>query len=275
MVFEEFISDDGLITVDYMKGHIPEERTNKIWCHPHFEFMLIVKGDVTYSDKKGVTRVTDKSAVFIKSHEVHNPFVHSQLYERYRVKFYSNFSDKVLREPYNIDNEISVSYKKGLSDGDFNEIFAYIKNLFNSLKSKKEGIDSELRQCMHLISALIKGDEAPPRSDTFEKNYISDVVEYIKNNYRSHLTAEELAARFFVSRGKLIYDFKAYCDMTLLEYLTLTRLEAAKELLLSGYSVSYAAENCGFSSPSYFIKVFSGITGMTPLKFQTNFCRKD
>ena len=272
MIREEFLSADGLMKVDYVKGYIPRETTNKVWCHPQFEILVIVKGSITYNDKKGVSKVGDKSVVFFRAHEVHNPCVdESVLYERYRVSFFGAAASDILGEGFNVDKELSVSYKKGLSDSDFNEIFTYIKSLYDSVAS---GEENKLRERIYLISALMKGASAQTRIDEVEKNYISDVVEYIKTNYNTHLTAESLASHFYVSRGKLIYDFKAYCDMTLLEYITLTRLEAAKEMLLSGYSVSSASESCGFSSPSYFIKVFSGIVGMTPLKFQTNFSRK-
>lgn len=276
MTSQEFRNKDGSISVNYMKDHISEEETNKIWCHPYYELMVIIQGDVTYSSNEGITRITDKSVVFTRAHEVHNPFVHdSQIYERYKVRFNIGFARRILKDAYGIDKEISRSYKKGLSDADFDEILRNVKNLVNVIEKRSDSPESELRETVYLISALIRAVEAQPRPDVFEKNYISDVVEHIKNNYSTRITAEGLAARFFVSRGKLIYDFKAYCDMTFLEYLTLTRLEAAKELLLSGYSVSYAAENCGFSSPSYFIKVFSRVMGMTPLKFQTNFSLKD
>ena len=273
MMQEEYSNADGSITVDYVKGHIKEEMTNKIWCHPHYELMVIIKGDITYNDTKGVTKVGDRSVVFIKAHEVHNPFVHySSLYERYRVRFFADFATDVLKDGIEIKKEISESYKKRLSDSDFAEILTCVKTLFDEVKAGKDK-SNKLRESICLISALLKGSDALPGVDEFEKNYIAEVIEFIKANYSAHLTAENLAARFFVSRGKLMYDFKAYCDMSLLEYITLTRLEAAKEMLLSGYSVSSASENCGFSSPSYFIKVFSGVVGMTPLKFQTNFLR--
>jgi len=276
MTSQEYTNKDGLISVNYMKEHISEEETNKIWCHPYYELMVIISGEVTYSSNEGITRVTDKSVVFTRAHEVHNPFVHdSQIYERYKVRFNSDFARRILKDSYGIDKEISRSYKKGVSDADFDEILRSVKNLVDIIEKGSDSAESELRETVYLISALICAAEAQPRPDVFEKNYISDVVEHIKNNYNTRITAEELAARFFVSRGKLIYDFKAYCDMTLLEYLTLTRLEAAKEMLLSGYAVSHAAESCGFSSPSYFIKVFSRVMGMTPLKFQTNFSPKD
>ena len=272
MIKEEYESFGGLLAVDYVKGHIPEETTNKIWCHAHYELMLILSGSITYNDNKGVSLVDDKSAVFIRAHEVHNPFVHSEkLYERYRIRFHKSFFSEVLRDGLGLDKELELSYKKGLSDSDFAEILVSVKNLFDMIKGGEN--PDKLRAATHLISAVTKSYDAAPRENMIEKNYISDVVEYIKENYSAHLTAENLAEHFFVSRGKLIYDFKAYCNMTLLEYITLTRLEAAKEMLLCGYSVASAADLCGFSSSSYFIKVFSGIVGMTPLKFQINFLR--
>ncbi len=275
MINEEYKNEDGLIRIDYMRAHVSEEETNKIRCHPYSELLVIVKGNVIYGDNMGVSRVSDKSIVFTKAYEIHNPFVqYSHLYERYKILFDKNFVKKLLKSPYGIDDELSFSYRKQLSDNDFDEILGYVKSLYESMSSGG-GSDSEiLRRGMYLISALIKGADSVPRAETEEKNYISEVVEYIKNNYAEHLTIEALAATFFISRGKLIYDFKAYAGMSVLEYITMTRVDAAKKMLLSGYSVSSAAEKCGFSSSSYFIKVFSAITDMTPLKFQINFSKR-
>ena len=269
MINEEYTSSDGLVSVDYMKGHVLPEETNKIRCHTRYELLVIIRGSVTYSDNKGVTKVTDKSAVFTKAYDVHNPFVsYDYLYERYRISFDKSFFNSALREGINVDRLISESYKNGLDDLDFEELIASVKALYNLIKNQS---DDRLYECVYLLSILIKGKESALRASLNEKNYVTDVIECIKNEYRSRLTAEELAARFFVSRGKLMYDFKEYCNMTLLDYITLTRIDAAKELLLNGYSVTVASDECGFSSPSYFIKVFRSITGMTPLKFQIKF----
>ena len=138
----------------------------------------------------------------------------------------------------------------------------------------KRGEGDTLREKLYLLSALAKGKRALPSERENVEHYIEEVIEYIKENYRDRITYESLAARFFVSRGKLIYDFKEFAGMSVLEYLTITRIEAAKGMLSNGYSVAAASESCGFSSPSYFIKVFSSITGTTPLKFGTRFLQK-
>lgn len=58
--------------------------------------------------------------------------------------------------------------------------------------------------------------------------------------------------------------------MSVGEYVTITKIEAAKNMLSSGYSVAAISEKCGFSSPSYFIKAFFRVMGMTPLKISAS-----
>jgi AraC-like DNA-binding protein len=48
-------------------------------------------------------------------------------------------------------------------------------------------------------------------------------------------------------------------------YLILTRLSAAKTMLLAGnQSVAHVAERCGFSSQAYFCQCLKKFTGMSP-----------
>lgn len=272
MLNEKYISCDGSMVSDYIKGYLPPKRESEIHCHEQYEFLLIVNGEITYVDNRGVIKMSEKSLVFTKAHDVHNPWTSSErLYERYRIAFDKGaFSG--IEFPSEIEGLISSSYKKSLSDEDFAELLLYFRGMYESIKS---GEENTLLLKTYLLSALSKGKSSLPREKENEDNYIEEVVEYIKENYDSHIGYEDLAARFFVSRGKLIYDFKAYAKMSVLEYLTITRIEAAKGLLSNGYSVSAASERCGFSSPSYFIKVFSQITGITPLKFQVRFLQKN
>ena len=124
---------------------------------------------------------------------------------------------------------------------------------------------------MHLAMLITKGSNATAISSTPHIGYITNILEYIKGNYDKPLTIQILAEHFFVSKSKLIYDFNSYCRISILEYITMTRIEAAKEYLLKGWSVAATSEACGFSTSSYFIKVFSRITGLTPLKFQMKY----
>ena len=272
MLNEIYKNCDGSIISDYMKGYLPPKRESEIHCHEEYEFLLIVNGEITYVDNRGVIKMHEKSLVFTKAHDVHNPWTSSEmLYERYRLAFTKDaFCGMDFSEE--IENLISASYKKSLSDEDFAELLVYFKGIYESMK---RGEGDDFSDKLYLISALSKGKRALPKEKENEKHYIEEVIEYIKGHYSERINYESLASMFFVSRGKLIYDFKAYAKMSVLEYLTITRIEAAKGLLSQGYSVTAASEQCGFSSPSYFIKVFYQITGITPLKFQVRFLQKN
>ena len=273
MIFETYESPCGKLCADYMKGYVLLESTNKIQCHEFYEILLMERGQATYSSNDGVVKVGDKTLIFTKAREVHNPYTQSTpMYERYKIAFYPEFFKGYLDGNASISDIIASSYKKPLEDGDFFELKTYFKRIFDSLKSGK---CDNLALSTFLMCILIRGKEAEMRTEDNETNYVSDVVDYIKQNFSTHLTIDGIASKFFVSRGKLIYDFKEYANMSISGYVTVTRIEAAKELLLQGYSVGFVGERCGFSSPSYFIKVFSEITKMTPLKFQAKFYKKD
>ena len=58
-------------------------------------------------------------------------------------------------------------------------------------------------------------------------------------------------------------------NMTVIDYLTKTRMEKAKELLaLTKDSVKIIAFRTGFSDPNYFSLTFRKYEGMSPLQYR-------
>ena len=272
MFFNSYENEGGDILADYMKGHVAKKETNSIHCHDDYEMLLVVSGEITYADYGGIIKMPEKSLVFTRKHDVHNPYVDTnRIYERYRISFSENAIKGFDADNQRIGDIISSSYKKRLSDEDFFELLVYFRGMYELLKS---GERDSLRENLYLLSALAAGKSASSQPEPDDEGYVKSVIKYIKENYGAHLTCENLASEFFVSRGKLIYDFKSYAKMSVGEYITITKTEAAKNMLSMGYSVASVSERCGFSSPSYFIKVFYAITGMTPLKYQLRVLQK-
>jgi len=140
--------------------------------------------------------------------------------------------------------------------------------------SRATALEYRLLTAELMVIASDVAMKSPRRSDYLEDTYIGKVVQYIKENYTENITLELLSAMFFVSRTKLSNDFKEYIGMTIGKFLSLTRIEAAKNLLRQGYSVHSVANLCGYSGVSYFIKTFYKYTFMTPLKFQMNLSKE-
>ena len=107
----------------------------------------------------------------------------------------------------------------------------------------------------------------------FEKVKHADIVykaiEYIKANYRKHISLEELAGITYMSRTYLSTLFKKETGYSISEYINYIRVDRAQSFLIeSDMSIAEVARMCGFEDQSYFTKVFRKITGVTPKKYR-------
>lgn len=254
--------------MDYFKGTEVPFAMDKLHHHSYHEISFVVKGNITYATKDNISKATDHCVIFSQAQKLHNPFIlKTQVYERYQIKFYTNLITDNMAKYSVLDDAISASYVKQLNDKDFNNLLVGVKNLHEMMQEESVNDSVKLQEVLQLILLIIGSYSAKPVKNKTE-SYINNVILYIQNNFHLPLTLDYIASTFFISKSKLIYDFKNYCNMSISEYITLTRINFAKNYLINGYSVAATAEKCGFSSSSYFIKIFSKVTNTTPLKFQ-------
>lgn len=102
-----------------------------------------------------------------------------------------------------------------------------------------------------------------------ENLYVHKAVEYIRNNYASGITVNDVAHYVALHRSYLFALFQKVLHISPQEYLTLFRLTRAKEeLTLTDTSVANIAVNCGYQDPQVFTKAFKNKFGITPLKYR-------
>ena len=98
---------------------------------------------------------------------------------------------------------------------------------------------------------------------------IRAAASYIETNYARLVSLDELADNLRVSKYHLQRTFAETLGLTPHEYTNRIRIERAMELLRRTESnIEEVARLIGFSSGSYFIKVFAKLTGMTPGAFR-------
>ncbi|MBU5672215.1 helix-turn-helix domain-containing protein [Paenibacillus brevis] len=99
---------------------------------------------------------------------------------------------------------------------------------------------------------------------------VRHAAEFIELNYSRMVSIDQLAEHVSLSKYHLIRRFSASTGLTPGAYLTRIRTEKAMELLRgTGLSIETIAEQVGYSSGSYFIKAFRGLTGLTPGEFRS------
>ncbi|NMA43219.1 MAG: AraC family transcriptional regulator [Oligosphaeraceae bacterium] len=94
---------------------------------------------------------------------------------------------------------------------------------------------------------------------------IDEVKNYIRRNYQSQVSLEELARSLGVSQYYLSRVFNAESGFSLPEFLTMVRMQKAKVLLKEGQkNISEVAYEVGYESSSYFAKVYRKHFGINP-----------
>ncbi len=136
-------------------------------------------------------------------------------------------------------------------------VTAYVDRLFHcaniyALKDVLVGI---------LDEAMEDGEE--------DKSTIRQILEIVEQEYMHDISLEQIADRVQLSPSYLSFYFKKETGRNFIKYLTVYRLEKAKELLRNtDIKVIAISEMVGYLNSSYFCLLFKNYTGMTPARYR-------
>lgn len=101
-------------------------------------------------------------------------------------------------------------------------------------------------------------------------------MDYIYSHLHTRITISQLAKHTHLSESYLSKIFCKEIGMPVSAYITLKKIEHAKNLLsYSDYSLAYIANYLAFSSQSHFIRVFQKHEGITPHKYRNRHFRNN
>lgn len=100
--------------------------------------------------------------------------------------------------------------------------------------------------------------------------HVERAKHYLSDHLTQEISTEDVAADVGLSAYHLSRLFKSHTGMTMRQYLTSLRIDAAKELLItSDRTILQIASLLRFCDQSYFTMVFRRQTGMTPMQYRT------
>ena len=95
------------------------------------------------------------------------------------------------------------------------------------------------------------------------------MMTYVQNNYHDKITLNDIADSASISSRECSRCFSVNLSQSPIEYLNNYRTERAAHLLISGNKgILEISEECGFSSGSYFSRMFGRIMGCTPMEYR-------
>lgn len=102
-----------------------------------------------------------------------------------------------------------------------------------------------------------------------QTNAIKQAVQAIENEWNQNEKMEKYAAMCNMSPSYFYREFREYAGMSPAKYRNYIRINVAKsDLLNTNMTIKEIAQKVGFDDALYFSRIFSNITGMSPLAFK-------
>lgn len=265
---KQYLYDDGSdvkpITASHKVGAGIEMPVRHL--HSQYEFLYIRSGKVLVESNADSLMVEYPCIIIHKPFSLHRANSADAVYDRYCVNCTKEQLDKIsaLVPRLSFIDAKSLTIIKTSREIDpllveyFTKIEAYCRSEMDSLAL------IHLALLLVTITEYTDYDKLVP---TQSEGYISEVVNYIGQKYSEKLSIDAIADHFFVSRSKLIADFKKHISVSIKQYIMLIRVFNAQRHLQNGKTISETALLCGFYDESHFVGTFHSLTGTTPKKF--------
>lgn len=116
------------------------------------------------------------------------------------------------------------------------------------------------------------------RQETFKSTKIKRdteifrrISDYLEDNIRQKLSIEKICRDNLIARSQLQKLFKEQCSLGIIEYFSLMKINASKELIRSrNMNFTQISEYLGYTSIHYFSRQFKKIAGMTPSEYASS-----
>jgi AraC-like DNA-binding protein len=149
----------------------------------------------------------------------------------------------------------------------------YLFNHYIGIHENKEGdLEGRLTSFMKVLYARSTDSAEPLVIPSSER--LDEVKVYLANHINQKLNLDTIATKFRIDKFQLIRQFKKHTGVTPNVYLTILRVERARQLMNQNHSLVETAFEAGFYDQSHFHHNFLYYTGVTPGTFisQTDNC---
>ena len=253
------------------------------FCRPHIhneiEILYILDGNFTaYNDDMKITAKTG-DIIFINSRVVHATIVETSGTRNCLIQFdMSEVSQNHLKNVSKylrrfLSSSECPMYIFEANDEKTKELRSYLDEIIAEDKTRKKAYEMYIGANIYKVLALLhRYDIVLDETNFFDSSTIErvlPVLNYIDTHYQEEITLETLSKVINLNQYYFCRLFKRATNSTFTEYLNFVRVCKAEKLLLSGTNtISEISMNVGFSSVSYFNRIFKRYKGCTPSAYK-------
>lgn len=165
------------------------------------------------------------------------------------------FGSKVLGFSFDTEQSLEVG------------IFSAFPQTLPIIEAIKSESGSALYPLLELLLCYSGEPNNHPQDYNRDASLFKRAVEVLTDNIDSRISVDDLADTLGISLSHIKRIFSNFAGIGAHDYFNLLKICKAKELLLSGESVTRTAEKTGFANQAYFSAAFKRITGVSPKDF--------
>ncbi len=176
--------------------------------------------------------------------------------------------DNFKNEEYMAVAGITIACRAAISGGvGSKDSLALSDDYLRRLASSRDALSCvRLRNEAAMAFTRLVAENAEPDN---ANRYVRRAKQYVRENINEPVTLSDIAADLHVNASYLSRVFKDDQGCTLTEYIQRKKTDQAKNILIwSDESVTNISDMLGFTSPSYFAKVFRRIVGCSPAEYR-------
>lgn len=259
----------------------PERKISWHW-HTSIEFMYVESGSVQMKTPDQTVVLTKGMAVFINTGVLHEfisigterSCVFSHLFH---IPFLSGAYNSVFEEKY----FTPVCHSGGLpfwviTPGSLPqlELLTCLLKAKTQMAEEPEGYEFEIRSLLCRAWLILFQETREirrkmPVRNVADTERIKQMMDYISEHYAEPISVQDIAGAADISVRECSRCFQRSLGFSPAAYLTDYRVRmAARALNENARTITEISENCGFSSPGYFSRVFREVLGSTPREYQ-------
>jgi AraC-like DNA-binding protein len=203
---------------------------------------------------QGISTLKAKAIVVYFSKDIFGPTFYEQKETQKITNLFSQ-AEKGLAITGKTNEKIARKLEKLTNKQNF-EIIVGLFEILSILSESKE-ID------------FINNDVYLPINNESKSDRLSDVFEYVKENYKEEISLIEIAKIANLTPTSFCRMFKLKTKKSFVEYLNAIRVSNACKLLLeTDKGISEIAYECGYKTASNFNQLFKKLTGTTPGEYR-------
>ena len=250
--------------------------------HKELEWTYVLEGQIRYQVNEQIHDLKAGQGLLCNSNMLHTGHpvddgdchyvsitFHPRLLEGYKDSFLKEkYADRIVENPSIPCLALTASSQWQL---DILEKLRHVERLYQTQKEVKDfdfQIYLLLMEIWRIVCSHVTNvSDVQMTARNMER--LKQILTYIHTNYQEKISLEDIAAEVNICPSECCRFFKKHMRESLFDYLLNYRIEQSLALLGKGTeSITEIAVQCGFSSSSYFSRVFRERMGYSPREYQ-------